>query len=99
LSGGRFIFGMGRGLGRVEFEGFRVPMEDSRGRFVESAQMIIEGLETGACEHHGTLVRQPRKPIRPRPFKSFKGRTYAAAVSPESIRIMAGRGVGIPHIP
>src|SRR5260221_9818480 len=36
LSGGRFIFGIGRGLGRVEFEGFRVPMDESRGRFVES---------------------------------------------------------------
>src|SRR5689334_25307430 len=30
LSGGRFIFGIGRGLGRVEFDGFRVPMDESR---------------------------------------------------------------------
>ena len=26
LSGGRFILGIGRGAGRVEFDGFRVPM-------------------------------------------------------------------------
>src|SRR5215470_16313748 len=99
MCGGRFIFGIGRGLGRVEFEGFRVPMAESRGRFVESAEMILRGLEQGYCEYNGDLVQQPRKNIRPRPFKSFKGRTYAAAVSPESVRIMAELGVGILIIP
>jgi alkanesulfonate monooxygenase SsuD/methylene tetrahydromethanopterin reductase-like flavin-dependent oxidoreductase (luciferase family) len=99
LSDGRFIFGIGRGLGRVEFEGFRVPMGESRERFIESAQMIIAGLESGYCESAGRLIQQPRKAIRPRPFKTFKGRTYAAAVSPESVRIMADLGVGILIIP
>ena len=99
LSNGRFIFGMGRGLGRIEFEGFRVPMDESRTRFVESAEMIITGLERGYCEYDGQLIKQPRKDIRPAPFKTFKGRTYAAAVSPESIRIMAQLGVGILIVP
>ncbi len=99
LSNGRFIFGMGRGLGRIEFEGFRVPMDESRIRFVESAEMIITGLERGYCEYDGQLIKQPRKDIRPAPFKTFKGRTYAAAVSPESIRIMAQLGVGILIVP
>ena len=99
ISDGRLIFGVGRGLGRVEFEGFRLPMEESRARVVESAEMILQGLERGYCEYDGTLVKQPRKDIRPAPFKSFKGRTYAAAVSPESVRIMAELGVGILIIP
>ena len=47
LSGGRVILGIGRGLGRVEFEGFRVPMDESRTRFVESAHMLLRGLEDG----------------------------------------------------
>jgi alkanesulfonate monooxygenase SsuD/methylene tetrahydromethanopterin reductase-like flavin-dependent oxidoreductase (luciferase family) len=99
LSDGRLILGIGRGLGRVEFEGFRLEMAASRGRFVESAQMLLEGLEKGACELDGEHVRQPRRDIRPRPFRSFRGRTYAAAVSPESSRIMAELGVGILIIP
>ena len=61
--------------------------------------MLLEGLERGFCEYNGTLIKQPRKDIRPAPFKSFKGRTYAAAVSPESVRIMAKLGVGILIIP
>src|SRR2546428_11909416 len=53
ISGGRLILGLGRGAGKVEFEGFRVPMDAARERFVESARMILEGLETGYCELAG----------------------------------------------
>jgi len=99
MSNGRVVFGIGRGLGRVEFEGFGVNQEESRGRFVESAQMILQGLERGVCEFDGTFVKQRRRELRPRPFKSFRGRTYAAAVSPESSAIMAELGIGILIIP
>ena len=98
-SNGRMILGLGRGLARMEFEGFRVPLDESRERFVEYAEMIIKGLETGYCEYDGKHLKQPRRDIRPKPFKSFKGRTYAAAVSPESSRIMAKLGIGILIIP
>jgi alkanesulfonate monooxygenase SsuD/methylene tetrahydromethanopterin reductase-like flavin-dependent oxidoreductase (luciferase family) len=74
-------------------------MDESRGRFVESAAMILTGLEQGYCEYEGQYVKQPRRDIRPKPFKSFKGRTYAAAVSPESLPAIAELGVGILIIP
>lgn len=98
-SDGRFILGVGRGLGRVEFEGFNLDQGASRERFTESAQMLLEGLERGYCEFDGTHIKQPRRDIRPRPFKSFRGRTYAAAVSPESSEIMARLGIGLLIIP
>lgn len=98
-SNGRVILGLGRGLARLEFEGFRIPLEESRERFVESATMILEGLERGFMEFDGRRIKQPRRDIRPKPLKSFKGRTYAAAVSPESSRIMAQLGIGILIIP
>lgn len=99
MSGGRMILGIGRGLGRVEFEGFRLDMNQSRGRFVDYAQMLLEGLENGYVEFDGEHIKQPRRDIRPAPFKSFRGRTYAAAVSPESVEIMAKLGVAILVIP
>ena len=34
MSGGRMILGLGRGAGKVEFDGFRLPMDESRERFV-----------------------------------------------------------------
>ena len=99
VSNGRAVLGIGRGLGRVEFEGFGVEQGDSRGIFVESAEMLLEGLERGYCEYDGQFVKQARREIRPRPWKSFRGRTYAAAVSPESSQIMARLGVGILIVP
>ena len=99
LSDGRMILGIGRGLARVEYGGFRLEMAESRARFIESAEMLLKGLEDGYCEYDGELIKQPRREIRPAPFKSFRGRTYAAAISPESSRIMAELGVGLLIIP
>jgi alkanesulfonate monooxygenase SsuD/methylene tetrahydromethanopterin reductase-like flavin-dependent oxidoreductase (luciferase family) len=99
MSDGRVVLGLGRGLGRVEFEGFGVDMNESREIFVESAQLLLSTLETGVAEFDGKHVKQVRRAIRPRPFKSFRDRTYAAAVSPESVEIMARLGVGILIIP
>ncbi|MFP6683008.1 MAG: LLM class flavin-dependent oxidoreductase [Gammaproteobacteria bacterium] len=98
LSGGRMILGLGRGLGNVEFEGFRKDQGEGRERFVEHAQLLLDGLERGYLEG-GETIKQPRRDIRPQPLKSFKGRTYAAAVSPESMPIMARLGVGLLVIP
>jgi alkanesulfonate monooxygenase SsuD/methylene tetrahydromethanopterin reductase-like flavin-dependent oxidoreductase (luciferase family) len=99
LSGGRLLLGIGRGIARIEYDGFRVDMDTSRERFVESAEVILRALEQGWIEGDGELVQQPRRDIRPRPLHSFRGRTYAAAVSPESMPIMARLGVGILIIP
>ncbi|MEL7156527.1 MAG: LLM class flavin-dependent oxidoreductase [Actinomycetota bacterium] len=98
LSGGRMILGLGRGLGRVEYDGFRIEMGEGRNRFVEYAELVLEALENGYIEG-GDQTAQPRRDIRPFSGRTFKGRTYAAAVSPESMEIMARLGVGLLVIP
>jgi alkanesulfonate monooxygenase SsuD/methylene tetrahydromethanopterin reductase-like flavin-dependent oxidoreductase (luciferase family) len=98
LSGGRTILGLGRGLARVEYDGFRIDQNEGRNRFVEYAQLVLEALERGYIEG-GDATRQPRRDIRPRPFQTFRGRTYAAAVSPESMPIMARLGIGLLVVP
>ena len=98
LSNGRFILGLGRGLARIEYEGFRLDQNEGRSLFVEYAELVLNALEKGYMEG-GRHTNQPRREIRPFPARSFKGRTYAAAVSPESMPIMAKLGVGVLVIP
>ena len=95
MSGGRVLLGLGRGLGRVEFNGFQVEMAESRRRFTEYATAILSALETGEMAYDGEVYRQPRIEIRPAPFASFRGRVYASAISPETSRILAELGVGM----
>jgi alkanesulfonate monooxygenase SsuD/methylene tetrahydromethanopterin reductase-like flavin-dependent oxidoreductase (luciferase family) len=99
MSNGRFILGIGRGLGRVEFEGFGVNQEDSRAIFVESAQLLLSALEKGVAEYSGKLHPAGAPRAAAASVQSFRGRTYAAAVSPESSEIMAKLGIGILIIP
>ena len=99
LSDGRVVVGVGRGLARVEYAGFGLDMNESRQRFNESAEMLVQALEEGYAEFDGEVVHQPRVEIRPNPFRSFQGRSYAAAISPESSIILAKLGLGVLIIP
>ena len=96
---GRLTVGFGRGSGRIEFEKLGVDMGEARDRFMQATELIQQGLEKGYCEYDGTLFQQPRMPIRPAPFKSFKRRLYAGVASAGSIQLMAKPGLGILLIP
>lgn len=89
LAKGRFRFGIGRGLSRREFSHFRGTLDETRERFDEAAPMILEALRTGWIEGNGRFYPQPRTPIRPRPERSFEGRTYAVASSEDSVEAAA----------
>src|SRR3954469_3294609 len=53
LSQGRVVLGMGRGLARMEYTGFRQDMNEARERFDEAALMITNAIETGVIEGNG----------------------------------------------
>ncbi|MQA12597.1 MAG: LLM class flavin-dependent oxidoreductase [Pseudonocardiaceae bacterium] len=95
LAPGRVIFGMGRGLARMEYEGQRQDMNESRERFDEAAEMILRGLESGVVENDGDFYKQPRVEVHPAPLASFKGRAYAVAMSPDSAVAAGKLGVGM----
>lgn len=95
LCRGRCMFGFGRGAASSEYAGFRVPMEEARARFVESAQLVTKALSDEVFEWNGEFFKIPRMSIRPRPMSSPEQRFYASSVSPESAEIMAKLGFGM----
>ena len=93
-SNGRYILGVGRGLARREFEGLRIDQNQARTRFDEYTELVLNALETGFMEG-GATTKQPRRELRPRPFKSFQGRSFAAAASADSVPVVARLGLGL----
>jgi alkanesulfonate monooxygenase SsuD/methylene tetrahydromethanopterin reductase-like flavin-dependent oxidoreductase (luciferase family) len=69
-----------------------VDMAEARGRFDESAKQLIAALESGFIEGDGPFYKQKRTELRPRPTRSFRDRTYAVAMSPESTPVVAELG-------
>jgi alkanesulfonate monooxygenase SsuD/methylene tetrahydromethanopterin reductase-like flavin-dependent oxidoreductase (luciferase family) len=95
MSGGRCLFGFGRGAASVEYAGFRIPMEEARPRFVEAAKIVVTALTNESFEWDGEFFKIPRTSIRPRPISHPERRFYASSVSPESAEIMAMLGFGV----
>ena len=94
-SGGRCLFGFGRGAASVEYAGFRIPMEEARPRFVEAAQIVVKALTNDVFDYDGEFFKIPPTSIRPRPISHPERRFYASSVSPESAEIMAKLGFGV----
>jgi len=95
LSGGRCLLGFGRGAASVEYAGLRIPMEEARPRFVETAQIVVKALSQDVFEWEGEFFKIPPTSIRPRPISHPERRIYASSVSPESAEIMAKLGFGV----
>lgn len=94
VTEGRLLLGFGRGLGKMEYEGLRVDIDQTRQLYREYAELIIGALDTGVIEG-GDLTRQPRRELRPHPFRSFEGRIFGSAGSPQSVRTVAELGIGV----
>lgn len=94
LSGGRCIIGFGRGLGRMEYEGFGVDQASAREIFDEAVPAILRAFETGYIEAEGKHVNIPRRELRPGPLRSLLGRSFIAAGTDASMMAGARMGLG-----
>jgi alkanesulfonate monooxygenase SsuD/methylene tetrahydromethanopterin reductase-like flavin-dependent oxidoreductase (luciferase family) len=100
LRGRRITIGFGRGLGRREFGGLRVPMEESRPRFLESLEIIRKALSNEWFEHKGVFHEIPRTTLRPQPRSAdLLEQMYCAWGSPQSIPVAAKAGLKPLFIP
>jgi len=92
--------GFGRGSGRIEYDGFRIPMSESRDRFTEAAEIVRMALSQERFSYKGNYFQIPEMSIRPQPrHKNLTDRFYGAIISPETGDIMAKQGMGMLVIP
>ena len=102
LAGRRLSIGFGRGLGRREFGALRVPMEESRERFLEALAIVKTALSDEWFSYDGQFTQIPRTTLRPQPRSSgdtLIENMYCAWGSPTTIPIAAETGLKALFIP
>lgn len=97
LQGRRLTLGLGRGAAKREFDGYRVPMDESRERFAESLEVVRKALTNEWFSHEGRFYSIPETTIRPRPRNPHElvGRMRVAWTSSETLPITANAGLGM----
>lgn len=95
LSGGRSLIGFGRGTSVQEFEGFNVPMEESRERFAEAMKIVQRGLSGERFSFDGAFRQVKDLQIRPLAAHLPQNRLYGAASSESSVGVLAELGLGM----
>ena len=85
LLGGRFMLGFGRGLARKEYEAFGIDMNESRERFDEAAEIILDILETGIAEYDTEFFKQDASRSTRAPETNFREVGFqSVAMTPDS---------------
>lgn len=93
LLGDRFMLGFGRGLAREEYRAFGVDMGTSRERFDQSAEIILDILDTGIAEYDTEYFKQSRTTVTPKPLHGYRDRPFlSVAMTPDSAMAAAHLG-------
>jgi natural product biosynthesis luciferase-like monooxygenase protein len=99
LSGGRLEFGLGRGYQPKEFRGLGISMEKTRERFDESLEVIRRAWTEDRLTFRGEFHRVEDVCVLPKPLQRPHPPLWTAAVSPDTYRGAARRGLRILTAP
>src|SRR5207237_10151986 len=66
MSGGRCVFGFGRGAASVAYAGFRVRVAAARPRFAEAARIVVRALTGEVFQWARESFKSREKSVRPR---------------------------------
>lgn len=93
------ICGVGRGLGRREYNGLGIDQNEARGRFDESLQVLTQLLATGQCNFDGEFYKIHGLHLRPQPERDLSKNLWCAGGTPQTVEIIAKHGVRPLTIP
>ena len=92
LSKGRLRVGVGRGNRPIEFTGYRVPQIENRRRFAETLDVMLQAWTCERVSYRGEFFTLDDIPVIPKPYQKPHPPVSLVCISPETIRLAAGRG-------
>ena len=100
LGPGREILcGVGRGLGRREYEGLGIDQNEARDRFDEAIQVLRQLLTTGTCDFQGKYFQIRGLRLRPQPDRDLSENLWCAGGTEQTVQVIAKQGVKPLTIP
>src|SRR2546422_1423762 len=93
LSGGRLEVGGGRGTRPVEFEGYRAPQIERRGRLEGALTILARAWTLERSAYEGRHYTIPEVRVIPKPLQQPHPPLYVVCVSPDTIEATALRGL------
>ena len=95
MSGGRSIFGIGRGAIPTHFQGYGIDQEEARDRFLESLEMVLGMWTQDKYSYEGRYYQANDIDIAPRPLQQPHPPVYSASNSPDTFDIVGQLGHNI----
>ena len=95
LSGGRSIFGIGRGAIPAHFQGYGVDQEDARERFLEGLEMVLGMWEHDDFSYRGKHFQAEGITVSPKPVQRPHPPVYIASNSPDTFNLVGELGHNI----
>lgn len=94
LSNGRIELGTGRGNTTLTLKAFGVSPEENKAQSEEALELIITAMTQDPFEFNGKYFQVPRRGLVPKVIQRPHPPIWSAAMSPDSIRQTARRGIG-----
>lgn len=95
LSNGRLEFGVGRGTAPAHYAGYDIPQEESRERFDEALDFIVQAWTEPQFSFQGKYFRARELAVVPKPVQTPHPPVRLAANSPDTFPIAARRRLPI----
>ncbi len=100
FSGGRVNWGAGRGFDQTEFDAFDVPVEESKARFRENVEIVLEAWNQDRVTFDGEFWQFDDVEVLPKPKQQPHPPFWVAATSEDAIEWAGSKGYSIlmdPH--
>ena len=95
LSGGRLDVGLGRGYQRYEFERLGCDLAESRGRFEETVDILLQAFQGKPFSYQGEFYQIPETSVLPVPIQQPHPPIWVVGQSPESVVATVNRGFNL----
>lgn len=93
LSGGRLMYGFGRGYQGIEFAGFDMRLSEARDRTDEAIDILRQAWSNEPVNHKGQFFEIEDVNVLPKPIQPGGPPLFVASVSPETIGHYAKKGI------